>query len=67
MLQRTVAGEGRRLIAIVHQPDEVREYAYGMDSHIGHLDKALSEANRNGWSVVDMKKDWKVVYPAQKH
>ena len=67
MLQRTVAGEGRRLIAIVHQPDVVRENSYGKDSHVGRLDKALTEANIKGWTVVDMKKDWKVVYPAQKH
>lgn len=67
MLQWTAAGEGRRLMAIVHHTDKVREYAYDKDSHVGRLDKALSEANRNGWTVIDMKKDWKVVYPAQKH
>ena len=54
-------------MAIVHHTVEVPEYAYGKDSHVGLLVKALSEANRNGWTVVDMKKDWKVVYPAEKH
>lgn len=67
MLQWTVAADGRRLMAIVHHTVEVPEYAYGKDSHVGLLVKALSKANRNGWTVVDMKKDWKVVYPAEKH
>ena len=26
-------------------------------------DKALDEANAKGWTVVDMKKDWKRVFP----
>ena len=27
------------------------------------LDKALDETGQKGWTVVDMKKDWKTVYP----
>jgi hypothetical protein len=30
------------------------------------LDKGLDEAQANGWTVVDMKKDWKVIYPPAK-
>ena len=30
---------------------------------IGRLDKAWSEAVRRKWTVVDMKSDWKVIYP----
>lgn len=40
-----------------------REWAYDRDSHIGRLDKGLVEAEARGWTVVDMKKDWKTVYP----
>jgi hypothetical protein len=29
------------------------------------LDKGLDEAKTKGWIVVDMKKDWKVIYPFQ--
>lgn len=47
---------------IVHHTDAQREWAYDRDSHIGQLDKALDEAPRRGWLVVDMKNDWKVVY-----
>jgi hypothetical protein len=38
-------------------------YAYDRKSHIGKLDKALDEAGRKDWTVVDMKNDWKTVYP----
>jgi hypothetical protein len=27
------------------------------------LDKALDEANTKGWTVVDMKRDWKRIFP----
>ncbi len=63
MLQWTAAGEGTRLMLLVHHTDAVREWAYDRKSKIGHLDKALDEARRLGWTVVDMKKDWKVIYP----
>ena len=63
MLQWTAAGEGKRFILLVHHTDADREYAYDRSSHIGKLDKALDEADRRGWTVVDMKRDWKVIYP----
>lgn len=63
MLQWTAAGQGDNLMVIIHHTDEEREWAYDKDSHIGRLDKALTEANNNDWTVVDMKQDWKVVFP----
>jgi hypothetical protein len=48
---------------IVHHTDEKREWAYDRKSTFGHLDKALDAAPGNGWTVVDMKNDWKQVYP----
>jgi len=64
MLQwTTLACEGKRFAGIVHHTDGDREFAYDSDSHIGRLDKALIEAAKNGWTVVDMKKEWKVIYP----
>ena len=47
----------------LHHTDRDREWAYDRESHIGRLDKGLDEAKKNGWSVIDMKNDWKVVYP----
>ena len=63
MLQWTTAGKGKRLGLIVHHTDEEREFAYDKESHVGRLDKALVEAETKGWIVVDMKQDWKVIYP----
>lgn len=63
MLQWTAAGYGPSLMLLVHHTDKEREWEYGKDSHIGRLDKALTEANQKGWTVVDMKEDWKVVFP----
>jgi len=63
MLQWTAADEGKRLMLIVHHTDAEREWAYDRESHIGKLDKALDEAIKKGWIVVDMKNDWKKIYP----
>ena len=63
MLQWTAAGPGRRLALIVHHTDAEREWAYDKDTHVGRLDKALVEASKGGWTVVDMKRDWKTIFP----
>jgi phosphoglycolate phosphatase-like HAD superfamily hydrolase len=63
MLQWTAAGPGLRFMGIVHHTDEAREYAYDRQSHIGRLDKALDEGRQRGWTIVDMKNDWKTVFP----
>ena len=62
MLQWTTAGDGARFALLVHHTDAEREWAYDRKSSIGRLDKALDEAHAKKWTVVDMKKDWKVVY-----
>jgi phosphoserine phosphatase len=62
MLQWTTAGSGARFALIVRHTDAEREWAYDRQSSIGRLDKALDEAQRQGWTVVDMKRDWKVIY-----
>jgi phosphoserine phosphatase len=63
MLRWSTAGEGPRLGIIVHHTDEAREYAYDKDTHFGRLDKAMTEAPSRGWILVDMKNDWKTIYP----
>ncbi|MDH5426789.1 MAG: haloacid dehalogenase-like hydrolase [Nitrospirota bacterium] len=63
MLQWTAAGKGIRFMGIVRHTDDDREWAYDRKSPIGHLDKALQEGLSRGWTIVDMKKDWKVIYP----
>ena len=66
MLQWVTSGAGPSLGLIVRHTDAAREWAYDRDSRVGRLAAALDEAPRRGWTVVDMAKDWKVIYPFQK-
>lgn len=63
MLRWTTAGQGRRFGLIVHHTDAEREWAYDRKSHVGKLDKALDQAEAAGWVVVDMRRDWRSIYP----
>lgn len=63
MLEWTAAASGASFMGIVHHTDAEREWAYDRDSHIGKLDKALDEGTSKGWTIVDMKADWKVIFP----
>ena len=62
MLEWTAGGDGPRFMGLVHHTDAEREYAYDRKSHVGKLDKALDEATAKGWTVVDMKTEWKKVF-----
>jgi hypothetical protein len=63
MLEYTTIGRTPGLGLIVHHTDGERETAYDRDSHFGRLDQALDDAPSRGWVVVDMKRDWKQVFP----
>ena len=64
MLQwATRAGDRRRFGLIVHHTDAEREYAYDRNTHVGRLDVALDAAKVNGWTVANMKTDWKEIFP----
>jgi phosphoserine phosphatase len=63
MLQWTCTDQAVSFCLYVHHTDADREWAYDRKSSIGGLDKGLDEAGKNGWTVVDMKQDWKVIYP----
>ncbi len=52
-----------RLSAFVWHTDAAREYAYDRNSHVGRLNKGLEVAPKLGWTLIDMKKDWKVIFP----
>jgi hypothetical protein len=65
MLEWAASGSGPRLLLLVHHTDAEREYAYDKPSRVGQLDKALTEANAKGWTVIDMKRDWKTVFPPE--
>jgi len=69
MLEYTKAGDGTRLAMLVLHDDAEREYAYGPaqglpETKVGTFTQALyDEATKNGWTVISMKKDWKVIFP----
>jgi phosphoglycolate phosphatase-like HAD superfamily hydrolase len=69
MLEYTKAGDGARLAMLVLHDDTKREYAYGPaqglpDTKVGTFTQALyDEAKKNGWTVISMKNDWKVIFP----
>jgi hypothetical protein len=67
MLEYTQAGDGARLMMLVHHDDDKREYAYGAKSKIGTFTDALmAQAKKNGWNVISMKDDWKRIFAFEK-
>ena len=68
MLEYTKAGAGARLCMLVLHDDAKREYAYGPaqglpESKVGTFPQALYDtAQKNGWTVISMKKDWKTIF-----
>ena len=66
MMQWAASNSYKSFMLYVHHTDEVREWAYDRDSHIGRLDKGLDQALNDGWTVIDMKNDWKIIYPFEK-
>jgi len=63
MMQWTASNTLKSFMLYVHHTDSVREWAYDRESHIGRLNKGLDEANEKGWTIINMKDDWKVIYP----
>ena len=63
MMQWTASSKYKSFMLYLHHTDSIREWAYDRNSHIGRLDKGLDQAEKNGWTVIDMEKDWQVIYP----
>jgi hypothetical protein len=67
MLEYTQAGDGARLMTLVHHDDDKREYAYGPQSKVGTFTDALmAQAKKNSWNVISMKDDWKKIFAFEK-
>jgi phosphoglycolate phosphatase-like HAD superfamily hydrolase len=62
MLEWTAAGSGARFMGLVHHTDAEREWAYDRKSFVGRLDKAWDEAVKRGWTVTNMKTEWKKIF-----
>jgi hypothetical protein len=63
MLEWTTTAPGPRLAMIVHHTDAEREWAYDRESSVGRLVRGLDEAAQRRWVVVDMKQEWKKIWP----
>jgi phosphoserine phosphatase len=72
MLEYTQGGNGPRFELLVLHDDAAREYAYGPanglpDVKLGAFTQALyDQAQKNKWTVVSMKDDWKRVFTFEK-
>ncbi len=63
MLEWTQAGDGARLMMLVHHDDAVREFAYGPESKIGTFSDALmAEAAQKKWTIISMEDDWNRIF-----
>jgi phosphoglycolate phosphatase-like HAD superfamily hydrolase len=65
MLEYTTSSKYKSFCMIVHHTDSIREYNYDSATDIGHLQKALIEADEKKWMVVDMKNDFKKIFSFQ--
>lgn len=66
MLEWTTIGRSPAFGAIVHHTDRDREYAYDANpKSSGRLVEALADAPTRGWLMIDMKRDWKVVFSSK--
>lgn len=63
MLEFAASNKYKNFELYVHHTDSVREWAYDRQGHIGVLNKGLDEGKAKNWSFVDMKNDWKVIFP----
>ena len=56
MLQMTAAGEYPNMVCILDHDDPEREYEY-------HKSNLLKTASENSWTVVSMKRDFRILFP----
>lgn len=66
MLQYTSTNGGPHFGMYVHHNDSVREYFYDREPGLARLSKGLDDAAKYNWLIVDMKTDWKKIYPFDK-
>jgi phosphoglycolate phosphatase-like HAD superfamily hydrolase len=57
MMEYTLAGNGPSMAILVHHDDEEREYSY-----MHGTENAIADAEKQGWYVISMKKDFKEIF-----
>jgi len=63
MMLYTSTGTGPRFGLFVHHTDSLREYFYDREPGLARLNQGLDDAAKYNWVIVDMKNDWKRIYP----
>ncbi len=63
MLEWCSANKKANLATFIHHTDAKREWAYDKNTNTGKLNKGLALAKKNSWMLIDMKNDWKIIYP----
>jgi phosphoglycolate phosphatase-like HAD superfamily hydrolase len=66
MMQYTAGSKYKPMNVLIYHTDAEREYKYDLDALSGYLEKALVEARARGWVVVDMKNDFRRIFPFEK-
>ncbi len=51
--------DGKALKVLIHHDDPIREYSYDEGA-----ENVLKEAQNRNWTVVDMKDDFREIYPS---
>ncbi len=64
MLQYADANAYKSFQLYISHTDAEREFQYGREDHLAPLNEGLDYALEHQWCIVDMAKDWKVVYPS---
>jgi hypothetical protein len=62
MMLYAKSGPGPRLALLLHHDDAERKAAYDREFRLSPLSEALDKAGDYGFTVVSMKRDWKVVF-----
>jgi phosphoglycolate phosphatase-like HAD superfamily hydrolase len=57
MMEYTLAGDGPSMAILVHHDDEEREFSY-----MSGTEKAVEDADKQGWYVISMKNDFKEIF-----
>ncbi len=63
MLRWAASGTHQSFMLLLHHTDTEREWAYDRESAVGRLNLGLTEAPMKNWTITDMKKDWKIIFP----
>ena len=65
MLEWAVSGDGPGLALLLHHDDREREFAYeSVSSTLKEHEPITLVAERLGWTVISMARDWATMFPA---